>query len=488
MIAAASAAEAGAHVALVERSGMLGGTFAISGGLLHIWDPKTWEEYSQVCPDINPRLGRLVFSGFHELISWFESIGAPFVKSDFGPNPLYHEPERRTGVYVLGGNQLIKSAEPIIQRVGPHLWRSRTILGLVGISFVRAAKRSFVSRLETTMRQAGAEIFLRARAISLVGDARSGVGGIVIRRGGTRREMKCKAVILANGGFQGNAALREKFMGENGAALYCRASPYNQGDGLLMAVKAGAELTPSMDGFYGHAWPVNCSVDDQNDHLGLLTTTAYYSRHGILVNFKGERFSDEYEGESTGLNANRIARQPGGKAWIVLDQGVRNDFCFTHLQVLGDVDTLKSAQERGATVLTAHSVDELADGMASHGVDRSRLIETIREFDGAVARGEATRLKIPRTGSFHRLATPPFYAVLVTAGVSMTYGGISIDEGGRVHGETGSIPGLFGVPGVAGGIYRYHYGGALAACGVFGRIAGKNAAAYAKSGGWTPVE
>lgn len=41
------------------------------------------------------------------------------------------------------------------------------------------------------------------------------------------------------------------------------------------------------------------------------------------------------------------------------------------------------------------------------------------------------------------------------------------------------MPGLYAVPGTAGGVHQHHYGGALAACGDFGMVAGEEAAAEA---------
>ena len=62
----------------------------------------------------------------------------------------------------------------------------------------------------------------------------------------------------------------------------------------------------------------------------------------------------------------------------------------------------------------------------------------------------------------------------------MTYGGVKVNEATAVLDSGGApIPGLFAAPGTAGGIHHRYYGGALAACGVFGRVAGRSAARYA---------
>jgi fumarate reductase flavoprotein subunit len=67
--------------------------------------------------------------------------------------------------------------------------------------------------------------------------------------------------------------------------------------------------------------------------------------------------------------------------------------------------------------------------------------------------------------------------------VHCTPGGLVIDAGARVEGAKGPIPGLYAAGEVTGGVLgrRCLEGTGLSSAVVFGRIAGENAARYAKS-------
>jgi succinate dehydrogenase/fumarate reductase flavoprotein subunit len=53
---------------------------------------------------------------------------------------------------------------------------------------------------------------------------------------------------------------------------------------------------------------------------------------------------------------------------------------------------------------------------------------------------------------------------------------VAIDTRARALNPEGRpVPGLYAVPGTAGGVHRLHYAGALAACGVYGMIAADSA-------------
>ena len=82
-----------------------------------------------------------------------------------------------------------------------------------------------------------------------------------------------------------------------------------------------------------------------------------------------------------------------------------------------------------------------------------------------------------------KLETAPFYAVEIGPAVHHTMGGIKIDTDAEVINESGSaVPGLYAAGEVTGGVHGANRlgGNAMADIAVFGKIAGTNAAAYAK--------
>ena len=106
-------------------------------------------------------------------------------------------------------------------------------------------------------------------------------------------------------------------------------------------------------------------------------------------------------------------------------------------------------------------------------------------FDPNVKDGRsASSNGVPRSNWANRIDTPPFEAYAVTCGVTFTFGGVKISSGGEVvDARSAPIPGLYAAGEMVGGLFYFNYPGAsgLTSGSVFGRIAGRSAAAYAKS-------
>jgi tricarballylate dehydrogenase len=88
-------------------------------------------------------------------------------------------------------------------------------------------------------------------------------------------------------------------------------------------------------------------------------------------------------------------------------------------------------------------------------------------------------LPINKSNWARSISQPPFVAYQVTCGITLTYGGLAIDEAARVQNEEGeAIAGLYAAGELVGGLYfdRYPGGAGLTSGSVFGRIAGANAA------------
>jgi tricarballylate dehydrogenase len=102
-------------------------------------------------------------------------------------------------------------------------------------------------------------------------------------------------------------------------------------------------------------------------------------------------------------------------------------------------------------------------------------------FNPAAKDGRCTKgLAIDKSNWARAISHPPFVAYQVTCGITLTYGGLAIDEQARVQNEEGeAIAGLFAAGELVGGLYydRYPGGAGLTSGAVFGRIAGANAAA-----------
>jgi tricarballylate dehydrogenase len=143
----------------------------------------------------------------------------------------------------------------------------------------------------------------------------------------------------------------------------------------------------------------------------------------------------------------------------------------------------------GAARVEAPSIEALAAKM--EGIAAPAFLDTVREFnaaidtnaafDPAVKDGRGTRGVTPRKSNWAlAIAEPPFVAYEVVCGVTLTYGGVAISPNSQVLSESGApMPGLYAAGEMVGGLYygKYPGGAGLTSGAVFGRIAGRSAAA-----------
>ena len=131
-----------------------------------------------------------------------------------------------------------------------------------------------------------------------------------VRLGETVRE----PLILASGGFQGDAGLVAEHIGAE-APLRLRANPWSSGDGLRAGLAAGGELSAGMSEFYGRNMPDADFSEEEFVPLAQL-----YGRVARVFNERGEEF---FEGEVSWSENDLVqatARQPGARAWYVLGE------------------------------------------------------------------------------------------------------------------------------------------------------------------------
>ena len=198
---------------------------------------------------------------------------------------------------------------------------------------------------------------------------------------------------------------------------------------------------------------------------------------GVMLNRDGKRFVDEgadFRNYTYAQYGAAVLDQPGAVAWQIFDA--------VGAKLLYDDYFQESATHRQAPRLS-----ELVNQLP--GIDRSRAMQTLdaynasasgEGFDPAIKDGCATRgLNPPKSNWATPLAEPPFHAFEVTCGITFTYGGLAVDEDGRVLDERGqALPGLFAAGELVGGMFfdGYPGGSGLTAGAVMGRRSGANAA------------
>jgi tricarballylate dehydrogenase len=338
--------------------------------------------------------------------------------------------------------------------------------------------------IDTFSREAlrqGIEIRYGARVVELI-DNGGGIEGVRVREQGTIRDEPADAVVLASGGFQANAEWRTRYLGPGWDLAKVRGSRYDTGDGLRMALEAGASPAGNWSGAHAAAWDRNAP------EFGDRSLGDHFQRHsyqfGIMVNADGRRFLDEgadFRNLTYAKYGRVILQQPGQFAWQVFDQ---------------QVTQLLKEEYRGTRVtkVTGATLAELAKKM--DGVNPAQFLDEVAEYNAAVqdsvpfepavkdARG--TRgLRINKSNWANRLEVGPFEAYAVTCGVTFTFGGVRINTRAQVLDvEHAPIPRLFAAGEMVGGVFYFNYpgGSGLTNGAVFGRIAGRSAAECALGG------
>ncbi|MBI4322396.1 MAG: FAD-binding protein [Chloroflexi bacterium] len=321
-------------------------------------------------------------------------------------------------------------------------------------------------------------LHFETRATELITDHRNAVVGAKASGPRGETEFYGGAVVLATGGFQGNQEMLVKYAGpEMAYGTVLTGCPTNTGDGHIMAVKLGAQMinvsachVRTMDAL--HARGPSRAMEN------------IYPR-GIYLNMECRRFLDEGTADSDTI-ANAIVYQPGHKAALVFDEATRAAF----------PDEWKKYPNKEKTIQLARSLEHLAEKI---GVDPRTFTATIKQFNLAVAQGEAHLLPVPKTRHATKIERPPFYAFYpVLPGLNHPLGGLKINAKCQVlNQDNGPIAGLYAAGVIANwafgkqyrlgdvisfkGSYHAPMASGLATALTFGRIAGRNAALEALS-------
>lgn len=333
-----------------------------------------------------------------------------------------------------------------------------------------------VEALTTAAERAGITVLYEARALSLLCDD-DGVHGVRVRHEGRSGTIAAKAVVLAAGGFQANTEWRTRYLGPGWDLAKVRGTRFNTGDGIRMAMEAGAMPWGNWSGCHAVGWERNAPP------FGDLAVGDAFQKHsypfGVMVNAHGKRFVDEgadFRNYTYAKYGRVILDQPQQFAWQIFDGKV--------LHLLRDEYRI-----RQVTKVRADTLEELVAKL--DGVDAERCMATLRAFNDAVRTdipfdpnvkdGRRTEgLEIAKSNWANRLDQPPFEAYAVTCGITFTFGGVRVDTNAQVIDTEGKpIPGLYAAGEMVGGLFYFNYPGGtgLMAGAVFGKIAGAAAAA-----------
>lgn len=282
-------------------------------------------------------------------------------------------------------------------------------------------------------------------------------------------------VVLASGGYQGNAELMARYHGDRAltARPVARGGNYNKGEGLEMALAMGAATAGNFSLF--HAEPVD-------PRSGEAEAAIFCFPYGVLVNTEGRRFVDEARGPIDAWyerTTRDIQDQTHGTAWVVMDQ-----------QSLA-VPNVRSGIRTDIAPVVAESIRDLAVALE---LPPDELEATIASYNAACGHGEfdprrpdglSTTGLLPAKSNWARpLSEGPFEAYPIMAANVFTFGGLKTTPAAEVVDRDGrAIHGLWAA-GELTGLYYSNYTGSTSVLrgATFGRIAGTRAAASVRAG------
>lgn len=516
LTAALTAAVAGASVEVYEKASTVGGTTAVSGGI--VWIPAhNRSPDGELTPADALRYLRAQSLGSmdDELVETFVRTGPAMLDFIEAHSGLQFEiatgfPDYRPelpGGQPAGGRSL--SAAPFdLAQLGewatritsfPADWsnvgfdaetRARLHAAIdERTSHLCVAGTALIAGLLKGLLDAGVTPHTNARAEGLIAEDGEVTGVRVALPDGTISVRARHGVILGTGGFEWDPALTQAFL--RGPMHGAVSPPNNTGDGLRMAMEQGADLANM-----GEAWwvpivqiPGDTIEGKPRSRSVRLERTRPRS---IIVNSAGRRFVNEACDYNSMAGAFHYLDPRGGyvndRGWMVFDS--------IHLQRYGFLGI-----EPGQPVPDwfCESAD-LAELAAKTGIDADGLAHTVESWNRHVAAGADPDFgrgssaydgywgddsaTTPAGKTLGPIDTAPFYAVPVSIGAMGTKGGPRTDHDARVlHVGGEPIPGLFAAGNAMGGVTGRAYGGAGGTLGpamVFGYRAG-HAAATGKS-------
>lgn len=447
LVAAVRAAQLGLRAAVLEQGSdeLYACNSRFAGGVLHV-------SYQ------NPKAPAA------ELVSAIEKITAGHARA-----PL------ASAVAINAGRAVdwLKAEGALFMRVGQEGWRQ----------WILAPIRPPVTHMEWKGR--GADVTLRALEKSLFGRGgavhrgcaaqallmeNGACRGVVARCGDSKVTYRARSVVLADGGFQGNAALVREYVSPAPHALKERGAGTGRGDCINMAKAVGAAVT-ALAPFYGHVLSRDAM---HNDRVWPYPQLDEIAAAGIVVDQRARRIADE--GFGGVFMANAIARQADPLTLTaIFDQSIWDG--PGRAAAIPPNPTLVNA---GGTLHRADTIVSLASitGLAPDALER-----TVADYNAAVQSGRLAQLEPPRSEQRRKaqpIARAPFYAAPLCSGLTYTMGGVVIDEHGRVMSESGApISGLYAAGATTGGLEggpAIGYVGGLIKAIVFGLLAAEHAA------------
>jgi succinate dehydrogenase/fumarate reductase flavoprotein subunit len=306
--------------------------------------------------------------------------------------------------------------------------------------------------------------------------AKSGCGSLSIK---ARR-----GVVLTCGGFENNQEMIRNYL-PGVPYCYTSGSPYNEGDGIKMALSVGADLW-HMNNYAGPSMAFKTPTIPTTFSMQALHYSKEFPGGMIVVGPDARRFTDE-------KFKTRHGKVPVNGSWLPLSTPCPMYLVFDHEMFSAAPLYDKNPSHGWTQIIEKYSWSEdnsvelekgwirsantIRDLAADVGLDPVSLENTVIRWDDHASK------KIDPDFGRTLMLTPfgrgPYYAVELAPSMLNTQGGPRRNEKAQVTRPDGSPIRRLYSAGELGSIYSYLYQGTgnIGECLAFGRIAGRNVAA-----------
>ncbi|MFM2318949.1 MAG: hypothetical protein RLZZ215_1570 [Pseudomonadota bacterium] len=355
------------------------------------------------------------------------------------------------------------SAFYVLKRLSKHLWdllRYQRSLQLVN-------GNALIARLLKSALDKGVEYRTHAQVLELSQEGERVTGIKMLWQNQTQTLIANQAVVLASGGFPHDPARQQQsFQAQNGSLHYSAAPKTNTGDGIRLAKQLGANLSNFA---HAGAWaPVSIVPTPAGEtiHFPHLIDRAKPGIIAVLPN--GQRFVSEADSYHEFM-IQLFKATPAGQepyCWLIADHraqrrwglGWAKPFPFPLYPYLKSGYLKRAATPQALAAQCGIDVAQLTATLQTFNADAELGLD--RQFQRGASpynriQGDPERQPNP---SLAPLNQAPFYAVKLVVGSLGTFAGIQTNENAQVlNTEQQVIEGLFAVGNDMASIFQGHY-------------------------------
>ncbi len=469
--AAIAAHDAGAKVIILEKAPVAGGNTGVAGGSLNLPSdvPNATEYYralawGTVDGESIHTLAKVMVELPHRLEEW----GAKF---EYFPIEAAHYPALPGSASFHQRVHLARTE----QQVKEGMWWT------YGDELFKFFKNQVENRKVRVMYETPAKELIQDPLTKEI-------LGVKAEKSGKEVYIKARrGVVLACGGFENNKEMLVSFLPHmTELPIYPLGTPYNTGDGILMAAKVGAKLWHMAGVELGTFAP---KAPSEKFGVGFrLIRLLPVGSQAIYVNKYGKRFMDEATLLSHRKDALKVqdfdherAEYPNIPFYMVFDETFRKKgpivetrygwWCIHKLYKWSDDN---SAEIDQGWIVKGNTIKELAKKIK---VDPGTLEETVRKYNEHCMTGVDSKFGRPKD-RLVPLETPPYYATELCEPIINTQGGPKHNAHAQVVDQDDNpIPRLYAAGELGSFFFPLYEGGSnIPEAFAFGRIAGEHTA------------